>query len=205
MAKANNVVCSRHMRMKHLQKKEAAVYLLDHPQHGHRSGSSSCLELSGTPPTVFIRTTKDMFGCLIRFVEFDATVLHTEILRTTPKEIPKVCISRIRFGYTDGHNGNTLVKEDANGIHRYNEECLGGYNLRKLWWSLSTTNKKYITNVPMYSIRVAARKRAGGVLKMINEEKVIMESLMCLHRAGANIILTYFALQAATCLCGKKR
>ncbi|XP_022773273.1 delta-aminolevulinic acid dehydratase 1, chloroplastic-like isoform X2 [Durio zibethinus] len=44
--------------------------------------------------------------------------------------------------------------------------------------------------------------KAGGVLKMIDEERVMMESLMCLRRAGADIILTYFALQAARCLCG---
>lgn len=47
--------------------------------------------------------------------------------------------------------------------------------------------------------------KAGGVLKMIDEEKVMMESLMCLRRAGADIILTYFALQAARALCGEKR
>lgn len=47
--------------------------------------------------------------------------------------------------------------------------------------------------------------KAGGVLKMIDEEKVMMESLMCLRRAGADIILTYFARQAARCLCGEKR
>ncbi|KAF5942317.1 hypothetical protein HYC85_019959 [Camellia sinensis] len=45
--------------------------------------------------------------------------------------------------------------------------------------------------------------KAGGVLKMIEEERVMMESLMCLRRAGADIILTYFALQAARCLCGE--
>ncbi|KAF3446995.1 hypothetical protein FNV43_RR12175 [Rhamnella rubrinervis] len=54
------------------------------------------------------------------------------------------------------------------------------------------------------SLPVAAYQ-AGGVLKMIDEEKVMMESLMCLRRAGADIILTYFALQAAKCLCGEKR
>ncbi|KAI7984867.1 hypothetical protein LOK49_LG14G00416 [Camellia lanceoleosa] len=43
--------------------------------------------------------------------------------------------------------------------------------------------------------------KAGGVLKMIEEERVMMESLMCLQRAGADIILAYFALQAARCLC----
>ncbi|KAI3911349.1 hypothetical protein MKW98_010236 [Papaver atlanticum] len=47
--------------------------------------------------------------------------------------------------------------------------------------------------------------KAGGALKMIDEEKVMMESLMCLRRAGADIILTYFALQAARSLCGEKR
>ncbi|XP_024990134.1 delta-aminolevulinic acid dehydratase, chloroplastic isoform X1 [Cynara cardunculus var. scolymus] len=46
--------------------------------------------------------------------------------------------------------------------------------------------------------------KAGGVLKMIDEEKVMLESLMCLRRAGADIILTYFALQAARSLCGEK-
>ncbi|GAB4844167.1 Delta-aminolevulinic acid dehydratase 1, chloroplastic [Ancistrocladus abbreviatus] len=47
--------------------------------------------------------------------------------------------------------------------------------------------------------------KAGAVLKMIDEERVMMESLMCLRRAGADIILTYFALQAARSLCGEKR
>ncbi|KAL5145500.1 Delta-aminolevulinic acid dehydratase, chloroplastic [Glycine soja] len=47
--------------------------------------------------------------------------------------------------------------------------------------------------------------KAAGALKMIDEEKVMMESLMCLRRAGADIILTYSALQAARCLCGEKR
>ncbi|XP_057549080.1 delta-aminolevulinic acid dehydratase, chloroplastic [Amaranthus tricolor] len=47
--------------------------------------------------------------------------------------------------------------------------------------------------------------KAAGVLQMIDEEKVMMESLLCLRRAGADIILTYFALQAARCLCGEKR
>uniref|UniRef100_A0A0D9WTW1 Delta-aminolevulinic acid dehydratase n=2 Tax=Leersia perrieri TaxID=77586 RepID=A0A0D9WTW1_9ORYZ len=46
--------------------------------------------------------------------------------------------------------------------------------------------------------------KAGGALNMIDEEKVMMESLMCLRRAGADIILTYFARQAATVLCGMR-
>jgi porphobilinogen synthase len=46
--------------------------------------------------------------------------------------------------------------------------------------------------------------KAAGVLKMIDEEKVMMESLMCIRRAGADIILSYFARQAASVLCGTK-
>ncbi|XP_019711227.1 delta-aminolevulinic acid dehydratase, chloroplastic isoform X1 [Elaeis guineensis] len=46
--------------------------------------------------------------------------------------------------------------------------------------------------------------KAGGALKMVDEEKVMMESLLCIRRAGADIILTYFARQAASVLCGMK-
>lgn len=46
--------------------------------------------------------------------------------------------------------------------------------------------------------------KAGGVLKMIDEQKVMMESLLCIKRAGADIILSYFARQAAAILCGMK-
>ncbi|KAG5375412.1 hypothetical protein IGI04_040008 [Brassica rapa subsp. trilocularis] len=47
--------------------------------------------------------------------------------------------------------------------------------------------------------------KAAGLLKMIDEEKVMMESLICLRRAGADLILTYFALQAATILCHENK
>ncbi|KAJ1692025.1 hypothetical protein LUZ63_016180 [Rhynchospora breviuscula] len=46
--------------------------------------------------------------------------------------------------------------------------------------------------------------KAAGVLKMIDGERVMMESLMCIRRAGADIILSYFARQAAGILCGAK-
>lgn len=46
--------------------------------------------------------------------------------------------------------------------------------------------------------------KAGGVLRMIDEQKVMMESLLCIKRAGADIILSYFARQAAAILCGMK-
>ncbi|CAH2035589.1 unnamed protein product [Thlaspi arvense] len=47
--------------------------------------------------------------------------------------------------------------------------------------------------------------KAAGLMKMIDEEKVMMESLICLRRAGADLILTYFALEAATIICGENR
>jgi porphobilinogen synthase len=31
----------------------------------------------------------------------------------------------------------------------------------------------------------------------VDERKIVLESLMCFRRAGANIILTYFAKEAA--------
>ncbi|XP_068636682.1 delta-aminolevulinic acid dehydratase, chloroplastic-like isoform X2 [Aristolochia californica] len=40
---------------------------------------------------------------------------------------------------------------------------------------------------------------------VIDEERVMMESHLCIKRAGADIILTYFALQAARYLFGEKR
>ncbi|XP_078149192.1 delta-aminolevulinic acid dehydratase, chloroplastic-like isoform X2 [Carex rostrata] len=46
--------------------------------------------------------------------------------------------------------------------------------------------------------------KAVGVLKWMDEERVMMESLMCIRRAGADIILSYFARQAAGVLCGTK-
>jgi len=46
--------------------------------------------------------------------------------------------------------------------------------------------------------------KAGGALKMIDEQKVMMESLLCIKRAGADIILSYFARHAASVLCGMK-
>ena len=46
--------------------------------------------------------------------------------------------------------------------------------------------------------------KSGGELKMIDEEEMVVESLMCVRRAGADIILTHFALQAARSLCGEK-
>eukprot|EP01018_Ginkgo_biloba_P007898 Gb_13789 [translate_table: standard] len=43
--------------------------------------------------------------------------------------------------------------------------------------------------------------KAAAALGMIDEKKAMLESLLCIRRAGADVILTYFALQAARCLC----
>jgi len=42
--------------------------------------------------------------------------------------------------------------------------------------------------------------KAGGKLDMINAEGVMMESLISIRRAGASMILTYFAKEAARLL-----
>jgi porphobilinogen synthase len=42
--------------------------------------------------------------------------------------------------------------------------------------------------------------KAGGKLDMINAEGVMMESLISIRRAGATMILTYFAKEAARLL-----
>eukprot|EP00249_Psilotum_nudum_P028912 c38926_g1_i1 orf=91-1374(-) len=45
--------------------------------------------------------------------------------------------------------------------------------------------------------------KAAAAVGMLDEKKAILESLLCIKRAGADIILTYFALQAATYLCAE--
>ncbi|KAF3774883.1 Delta-aminolevulinic acid dehydratase [Nymphaea thermarum] len=47
--------------------------------------------------------------------------------------------------------------------------------------------------------------KAAAANGMLDEEKAMMESLLCIRRAGADVILTYFALEAARYLCGEKR
>ena len=46
--------------------------------------------------------------------------------------------------------------------------------------------------------------KAAAAQGMLDEKKAILESLLCIKRAGANIILTYFALQAARYLVGER-
>lgn len=109
-------------------KKEAAVYLLDHPLDSHRSSSSDLIGFGGATPTVFIKT-KEASGCLISFVEHDRPVGKFSPLefKTLSPEIQKLCIFHIRFGSADCHGLNTISKIDAEGIHRLtpidHEEC----------------------------------------------------------------------------------
>nr|P45623.1 RecName: Full=Delta-aminolevulinic acid dehydratase, chloroplastic; Short=ALAD; Short=ALADH; AltName: Full=Porphobilinogen synthase; Flags: Precursor [Selaginella martensii]CAA52955.1 5-aminolevulinic acid dehydratase [Selaginella martensii] len=46
--------------------------------------------------------------------------------------------------------------------------------------------------------------KAAASQGMLDEKKAILESLLCIKRAGADVILTYAALQAARWLCGEK-
>uniref|UniRef100_A0A1J3IA30 porphobilinogen synthase n=1 Tax=Noccaea caerulescens TaxID=107243 RepID=A0A1J3IA30_NOCCA len=64
------------------------------------------------------------------------------------------------------------------------------------------------TLLPIGAVQVSGEYsmiKAAGYLDMIDEEKVMMESLICIRRAGADLIVTYFALQAAALLCGESR
>lgn len=90
---------------------EAVVYLLDHPLQGHAS-TFTTYGLFGVHPTVFIRSNK-IFGYLIKYVEHDLIVAKMwGDLKIVSREIQKFCITHIRFGYTDGHAYNTLVKRE---------------------------------------------------------------------------------------------
>jgi len=45
--------------------------------------------------------------------------------------------------------------------------------------------------------------KAAGAKGWINEEKVMMESLLSMKRAGADLIITYFAKEVAKILSSK--
>ena len=55
-------------------------------------------------------------------------------------------------------------------------------------------------NIPIAAYQVSgeyAMIKAAAANGWIDEERVMMESLISIKRAGASIILTYFALEAA--------
>lgn len=46
--------------------------------------------------------------------------------------------------------------------------------------------------------------KAAAAAGMLDEKKAVLESLLCIKRAGADVILTYFATQAAQYLAGER-
>jgi len=57
-----------------------------------------------------------------------------------------------------------------------------------------------LTNVPIAAYQVSgeyAMMKAAVERQWLNERKIVMESLTCLKRAGSDIIVTYYAKQAA--------
>lgn len=65
------------------------------------------------------------------------------------------------------------------------------------------THLKASTHLPIAAYQVSgeyAMIKAAGAQGWINPEQVMMESLYAFKRAGASVILTYFALEAATLL-----
>jgi porphobilinogen synthase len=60
------------------------------------------------------------------------------------------------------------------------------------------------TSLPISAYQVSGEYsmiKAAAAKGMLDETKAMMESLLCIKRAGADAILTYFALQAARHLC----
>ena len=58
-------------------------------------------------------------------------------------------------------------------------------------------------NIPIAAYQVSGEYsiiKAGGKLGWIDEQRVMMESLLGIKRAGADIILTYFAKEVAKLL-----
>ncbi|CAA7055560.1 unnamed protein product [Microthlaspi erraticum] len=154
-------------------KLEPAVYLLDHPPQGHRSVFASCLGLSGVPPTIFFRS-KEESGCLVKYVGHDSVAGEVnDGLQTLPEEIQKLCVTHIRFGCTDAHDGNTLVKRDEKGIDRlipvdHEESFNNGFKLGTLWWTEVAASKEAFSSKLVKYVRdldverdVAFLKKAG--------------------------------------------
>ena len=62
---------------------------------------------------------------------------------------------------------------------------------------------KNTTNVPVAAYSVSgeyAMIKSGAKLGLIDEERIVMESLTSIKRAGADIIITYYAIYAANIL-----
>ncbi|VVB17179.1 unnamed protein product [Arabis nemorensis] len=101
-------------------RKEAAVYLLDHPEDGPRSQSQTLSGFCGHAPTVFVRFRSEgqnIIGILIEFVE--AFQGPFDVNRVPIEELHKVCLVDLRFAVTDRQRQNVLTRLDDNGVLRY--------------------------------------------------------------------------------------
>ncbi|CAA7023333.1 unnamed protein product [Microthlaspi erraticum] len=103
-------------------KKEACVYLLDHPYNNQRSRSENIYGYAGVLPTVFVRFTKgnrNMMGVLIDYVETVGNVAeystrypHAPI---SAAQMEKVAMLDLRLGNMDRNPDNMLVRLDDGG------------------------------------------------------------------------------------------
>jgi len=63
------------------------------------------------------------------------------------------------------------------------------------------------STVPIAAYHVSgeyAMLKAAAERGWLNEREAVMEALVCFRRAGADIILTYYATQAAKWMAGEK-
>ncbi|XP_010460509.1 PREDICTED: phosphatidylinositol 4-kinase gamma 4 [Camelina sativa] len=120
-------------------RKEACVYLLDHPENGHRSLSQDIYGFSGVRPTLFVRRlkigTKTISGVLVEFVEPTGEIVDYPPPVVPMDEIQKVAIADLRFGNIDRSPDNLLLAEN-NSIVPIDHEMIFGidYNLSNPCW-----------------------------------------------------------------------
>ncbi|XP_010478100.1 PREDICTED: phosphatidylinositol 4-kinase gamma 4-like [Camelina sativa] len=119
---------------------EAIVYLLDHPENGHRSLSEDIYGFSGVLPTLFVRRlkigTNTVTGALVEFVEPTVEIVEVDDAPVVPMdEIQKVAIADLRFGNTDRSLDNLLLAGN-NSIVPIDHEMIfdTDYNICKPCW-----------------------------------------------------------------------
>ncbi|ESQ45838.1 hypothetical protein EUTSA_v10010592mg [Eutrema salsugineum] len=125
-------------------KKEASVYLLDHPMDAHRSESPNIKGFSGVLPTLFVRFSignANHMGVLIEYMESLCVIGHYEIKleKMNMGELVAIGALDIRFGNMDRNQDNILVREDVDGIAHFtpvDHEMIFGnaYNICSPCW-----------------------------------------------------------------------
>ncbi|XP_010478096.1 PREDICTED: phosphatidylinositol 4-kinase gamma 4-like [Camelina sativa] len=118
---------------------EACVYLLDHPEDGHRSLSQDIYGFSGVRPTLYIRRlkigTKTISGALIEYVNSEVAIVDYPPPVVPMDEIQKVAIADLRFGNIDRSPDNLLLAENNSIVPIDHEEIFGiDYNLSNPCW-----------------------------------------------------------------------